>query len=308
MGWQTDKGIVGVYAAIGFVLLAAQFVPSAEPNGRSDFRADSRMVLVSAAVVDDKNQFVSSLGRDSFRVWDEKSEVAVKGVFLEDVPVSVVILLDASSSMRKTIGYSREALGRLLDHSRPGDEFCLITFSDTARSCDFETEPERVLQRAERVVPEGSTALIDALMLAMRRVKEAANPRKAIVVLSDGVDTHSVTRWRALRTHALESDATLYAVSPPVWSDADEREAGELQDLVEYTGGRFLRAGRAREMAELMELLDVRLQYVIGYVPPPAQDPGEWRRVRVKLRGTSTRNLHLFWRHAYFVPAEQEKR
>ena len=289
------------------VLLAAQAAHRDEPAGNAAFHAESRMVLVSAAVVDRQNRFVSSLGPDAFRVWDEKAEVAVKGVYLEDLPVSMVILLDASGSMRKTIGYSLEALRNLLDRSHPGDEFCLIAFSDTADSgCDFETSPNRVWERAEKVVPSGSTALVDALMLAVKTMKRAANPRKAIVVLSDGVDTHSVNRWRGLRAHAVESDATLYAVSPPVWSAADEREAGELQALTEFTGGRFLRAGHAAEMAELMELMDVRLQYVIGYVPPPARESGEQRRVRVRLSGPSTRNLHLFWRHAYFVPAEQE--
>jgi Ca-activated chloride channel homolog len=291
------------------VLLAAQVARASEPTGPAAFRAESRMVLVNAAVVDRQNHFISSLGPEAFRVWDEQAEVAVEGVYLEDVPISAVVLLDASGSMQKTIGYSREALRRLLAGSRTGDEFCLITFSDRpATGCDFETEPERILQRAEVAIPHGRTAVIDALLVALRKIRTATNRRKAIVVLSDGVDTHSVTRWRALRAYAVETDATLYAISPPVWSDADERESAELQDLIEFTGGRFLRAGRAREMAQLMELLDIRLQYVIGYVPPPASEEGEWRHVRVQLRGAATRGLKLFWRHAYFVPAEQEKR
>ena len=266
---------------------------------QTGFRAEGRLVLVNAGVYDDRNRFHGELGVASFEVTDEGRAVRLESVGVEEVAISTVIVLDVSRSMGKHVGEAREALGHFLAKARMGDEFCLLVFAEeVAAGCAFTGDAEVVRAAAERATAGGGTALGDALLRGMGMVKRARNARRAILVISDGLDNSSAHSWKEVRRATLETDAVLYVVSLPVWREQDAWRALRLQALVEESGGRMLTAGSAKELPAVLERLEVRQQYVLAFAPVA----GVGRHtVRVRLRGEAARHLRVYWRRSYVV-------
>lgn len=149
-------------------------------------------MLINASVVDKGGRFIADLPADRFRVFDEGVEVPSKNVAVEEVPVSVVIVLDVSGSMKKKIVHAREALNRFLDRSGPDDEFSLLLFNDTVQMRrNFHTDTASIRDTAAQAETGGGTALRDSLLAAVSRVRSARNARRAILLVSDGVATAS---------------------------------------------------------------------------------------------------------------------
>jgi len=279
--------------------LLLYFVAISTLAAQPEFRTEGRLVLVNAGVYDDRNQFRDGLTKEDFQLWDEGEEMRLQSVAVEEVAVSAVILLDVSKSMKNNIGHAREALSRFLDRARPGDEFCLITFSESApMECEFSDDTAGIRTRAEEAQIGGGTALGDALLRAFGMVKRARNARRAVLILSDGLENSSAHRWNDVRRAAMETEAIIYAVTLPVWRDRDAWRAVRLEELAVESGGRMFTAD-PKELAAAMERLEVRLQYVLAFEPPANSEVKPWRSVRVKLRGPGARNLRVYWRHKY---------
>lgn len=268
-------------------------------TAQAGFRADGRLVLVNAGVYDDRNRFHGELGKDNFELSDAGRPMRLESVGVEEVALSTVIVLDVSRSMGKHMGEARAALGSFLSKAGRDDEFCLLVFQDRVDAgCVFTRDAETIRARAAAVETGGGTALGDALLRAMGMVKQAGNARRAILVISDGLDNSSAHSWKEVRRTALETDAVLYVVSLTMWRDRDAWQSLRLQALAEESGGRMLMAGSAKQLPEVMEGLEVRQQYVLSFVP--AEGVGR-HAVRVRLRGEAARHLRVYWRHSYWT-------
>lgn len=266
---------------------------------QAGFRAEGRLVLVNAGVFDDRNRFHGELVKENFELSDGGRVVPLESVGVEEVAISTVIVLDVSRSMAKHMAEAREALGHYLDRAREGDEFCLLVFQEAVQEqCAFTADGKAIRERAAMLEAGGGTALGDALLRGMAIVKRARNVRRAILVISDGLDNSSAHSWKEVRRAALETDAVLYVVSLPFWRDRDAWQALRLQALAEESGGQMLTAGSAKELPAVLEGLEVRQQYVLAFVP--AEGAGR-HAVRVRLRGDAARHLRVYWRHSYFV-------
>jgi len=286
------------------VWLAIAFVTALAAQPAQAFRSESRVVLVNAAVIDDNNKFVTGLKSEHFRLLDNGQSVQVQAVALEDAPISTIILLDVSGSMKKTIGFAREALARFLSRTREGDEYCLVLFRATVDpQCEFTSDARSVAMQAQ-AVPDGDTAVIDAIVFGMRKIKTARNTRRAILILSDAADTASRYTWKDARRYALESTATLYAVSPPVWNEEEEWNSAQLRSIVEITGGRYLIANKNENLAQYMDRLEVRLQYVISYSPVGWLDDGRFHKIKLQLQSGNSDHQRAYWRRGYYAPAQ----
>lgn len=266
---------------------------------QTGFRAEGRLVLVNAGVYDDRNRFHGELGVANFEVTDEGRAVRLESVGVEEVAISTVIVLDVSRSMGKHVAEAREALGHFLAKARMGDEFCLLVFAEeVAEGCAFTGDAAAVRAEAVRATAGGGTALGDALLRGMGMVKRARNARRAILVISDGLDNSSAHSWKEVRRATLETNAVLYVVSLPVWREQDAWRALRLQGLAEESGGRMLTAENAKELPGMVERLEVRQQYVLAFAPVA----GVGRHaVRVRLRGEAARHLRVYWRRSYVM-------
>src|SRR5207245_8678704 len=110
----------------------------------------------------------------------------------EDAPRSVGVVFDTSGSMGSKLQKSRQAVAQCLKTANPQDEFFLIQFNDRPELVvGFTSETEEIQNRLTFVQSKGRTALLDGVYMAMNQMKKARNPRKAILIISDGGDNSS---------------------------------------------------------------------------------------------------------------------
>jgi Ca-activated chloride channel family protein len=287
-------------ALIGALCLFACASPGA------DFRVDSNLVLIPVSVTDSRNHAITGLDRGAFRIFDDKAEQTLVQFAREDVPLSVGIVLDLSGSMRDKLQKAREGVDQFLRCANPEDEFFLVEFSSRAQlTVPFTTDAAAVRDRLRQAEPHGKTALLDAINLAMDSMKGARNPRRALVILSDGGDNDSRYTRTEMLNRVREADLWIYSMGiyDRVTSSLPEetRPARELLEaLSEQSGGRHFAVGSPAELPEVAGRIGLELhnQYILGYRPSGARRDGKYHRVQVKI--AEGRRLTVSWRPGYY--------
>ena len=196
---------------------------------------------------------------------------------------------------------ARQVLDTLLRQLRPGhDELALLTFDSALHERQpFTTDIERLRGALDDFKPFGSTSLYDATAATARRLASRSATHKAIIILTDGVDTSSTLTAPEVSGLASSIDVPVYivatvpAVDQAAMLEADDRsstrpsEGAALRDLAEWTGGSLLFAGSSGETAAVSARLleELRQQYVLAI--EAAQGLTEWRRLEVRVRDRS---------------------
>src|SRR4051794_14565086 len=166
--------------------------PAAAAVPRSKIRVDTTLVLIPVTVTDPLNRFVTGLDKENFRIFEDKSEQKVAQFSSEDAPLSVGIVFDCSGSMGPKLEKSRRAVAQFFKTANPQDEFFLVQFNDRPELVNgFTTSLEEIQNRLTFTQSKGRTALLDAIYLALHQMKKAKNPRKALLIISDGGDNSS---------------------------------------------------------------------------------------------------------------------
>ena len=178
------------------------------------FRSGVELINVTATVTDDAGRFVSGLGKDDFRVFDNNTLVDVTHFSNERVPVSLGIVLDTSGSMTPDkMASARGAIVRFMDLLGPDDEMFLYRFANTAELAQGWTRDRGALRRAlEDLYAGGGTAMYDAIADAVPVAQAGRNRKKAIVVISDGNDTSSTATPREVQEIIRQSEVIVYAI------------------------------------------------------------------------------------------------
>lgn len=306
-GLLTCLAVVSMAAVV--VPLAAQgpltLASSSVSTGSSRLRSDTNLVLIDATVVDGDDRVMGNLREDQFRLFEDRKEQHVKSVTVEEGPISLVVVFDASGSMRRSLGKQRAALDVLLGSLRPDDEVALVTFRDRpVLAKEFRQDGDWIRAALEGSEAKGGTALLDAMVLAMDTLKEAGLRRRAVVLFTDAGERNSRYSWGEVRRMARECDGRLSAFV--TWSPADDHQLnkGALQDIVNDTGGRlFENDGAGPRLLEQVSRLELHAQYVLAYTPGNAERDGRFRHVVVELRD-APKHSKVFWKHGYFAPTE----
>jgi Ca-activated chloride channel homolog len=299
-------------------------------------RINASEVLVPVTVRDSAGQLVSDLARKDFRVFEDGREQPLSDLSLRQVPVDVALLVDASSSVAESFEDFRRAAEQFASRLAPEDRFCLIKFDDRVELLLDWTKSSLQLRRALARLSTGVfTRFNDALLLSAREQFKAGERRRALVVLSDGIDSNrgSATADAALRA-LLESQVAVYVIANTEIERA--RKQSELDGLLAGSDStvRFnqLRIGDLREGLRVLgesetnlaaltratggrlyvppsfdaldrvytEIADeLRHQYALYYTPTnPARD-GRFRRLRVEVPG---RDYEVTTRVGYYAP------
>ncbi len=295
-------------------------IPRAKPAGaaealpRSNIRVDSTLVLIPVTVTDPLNRFVTGLEKENFRIFEDKAEQQVVQFSSEDAPLSVGIVFDCSGSMGSKLEKSRQAVAQFFKTANPDDEFSLVQFNDRAELVvKFTTSLEEIQNRLTFTQSKGKTALLDAIYLALHQMKKARNPRKALLVISDGGDNNSRYTESEIKNLVREADVQIYAIGifEPISTRGRTAEelAGPslLSEIAEQTGGRHFPVENLNELPDIAAKIGIELrnQYIIGYSPKNREHDGKYRRVQVKLvqpRGLPP--LRAFWRMGYYAPTQ----
>ena len=298
---------MGIALAFAAALTAAD--GKAESNPRDRFHINANVVLINATVLGPHDRPVSGLPRDQFRVFEDRAEERIAYFSEEEVPLSLAVIFDVSGSMQGKLPAMRAALNSILEDANPGDEISLITFSDRPEvEIGWSLRPEEIQNRLLEFSAHGQTSLLDALRAGMSQMKSAHNPRKALVIFSDGGDNHSRSSEREILHSLEEADVQIYAIDttePWISHTPDPEEfAGPdlLERICDQAGGRYFQADGRRELRAAAQQIsrELRSQYLIGYVPSGPANDGRFHHVRVQLkRNGQSPKLTVFWRKGY---------
>ena len=173
------------------------------------------LVNVTATVSDASGRFVRGLRQEDFRVFEDGQEQPLTHFSAERVPVSLGIALDTSNSMNgEKMDAAREALTRfLVDLLDPEDEVFLYRFSTVPELVEgWTTNRERLQSRLRRMVPDGGTAMYDAIAEAIPLAQSGRHRKKALLIISDGNDTNSEETISDVKRQIRESEVLVYAI------------------------------------------------------------------------------------------------
>jgi Ca-activated chloride channel family protein len=209
-------------------------------SGLNTIRTHAELVLVPVTVTDTMNRVVVGLKQGNFQLYEGKQSQEIKHFSREDAPVSLGVILDVSRSMASKIDRAQEAVLKLLEASNPQDEFFLITFADRPHVVqDFTQTIGDMQERLLFARPKGETALLDAVYLGLDKMKDAKYSRKALLLISDGGDNHSLYTEKEVKSRIKESDVLVYSVGifDREFSTMEERLGPELLVAIsEVTG------------------------------------------------------------------------
>lgn len=298
----------GLAGALG----AAALKDAGKANGtalqRPQIRVDVNLALVPVTVLDPMGRNVLGLASGNFRVFDGTQERPIVAFSQEDAPITVGLIFDCSRSMTDKFRVSRAAPGELFAQLNPRDEAFLITVSDVPElKQDFTSDFSSIQNALIFTHPHGATSLVDGVYMGLQRIQRAHNPRKALIVVSDGGENNSRYSVKELQELALESDAQIYSIC--ISYDPMTKEEAEGPDLLEklgmITGGLRFMMPDTSGMKDAMARIGISMhnQYVLGIVPPPAAPRGKYRRITVQLvTPKSMPKLAVYARSRYFVP------
>jgi Ca-activated chloride channel family protein len=259
-------------------------------------KVDIDLVMVSAGVSDAENRLVTDLKVDSFQLFEDKVEQKIKYFSSEAAPVSLGIVFDISHSMEKKLTFAREAAVKFLETGTPDDEYFLVEFSNRAKVAEgFTTDINRLRDLLAFAPAEGATALYDAVYLGLDQVKRGQNPKKAILLITDGEDNHSRYSRGDIREYVREADAQIYVI------DLGRALVGDLADM---TGGHSYRVS-VDDLEDTCEriALELKSQYVIGYESTNTNKDGKFRKLRVKVTSPANKGkLNVRAREGYYAP------
>jgi Ca-activated chloride channel family protein len=266
-------------------LLSAQAAPASPPQApQATFRSSVELVTVTVSVRDQRGRVVRDLTRNDFAVIDSGERVQIRDFYSGDSPISLAILLDISGSMSVggNIDRAREAVGVAARSLRTStDEAALFTFdSDLAEVVSFTRDLERIRRASLKGTPWGKTSLYDAIGQAATTVGERANRHRALLVISDGVDTGSKRTAAQVSGIASSIDVPVYlltVVTPldhpgsefEVSSDGRATQTATLGDLARWTGGDMRITSTSEHISAAVRdlLAELRHQYLITFEP-----------------------------------------
>jgi len=284
-----------------FLLVA---VPGAQ------FKGGVVLINVVATVVDSKGRTVPNLTIDDFILEEDAQPQTIAHLLpTADLPVSIGVILDASKSMESKIRTAQRAVDRFLSMIHHDDEIFLMTFAARASLIADFTSDRNTLTTAlmTGVNLSGGTSLYDSLYQALQKVKQGRNQKKVILLVTDGEDTTSLTRFDKALQNIREADMLVYSVGikgAPRFDMGSDSLPGDsrsspltnttvdmkvLNRFGEASGGRAWEISEAAFGKNMDAVLDtiaaeLRSQYSIGYYPTHPVKDGKWHSVRIRMK------------------------
>lgn len=277
-------------------------------------------VMLPVTVRDSQGRFANNLNRSDFRVYEDGKPQPLSDLALRQIPVDVVLMVDASSSVASNLDDFRRAAEGFAAKLAPDDRISLIKFDDRVQLLQDWTKSRFQLRRAlARIEPGMFTRFNDALLLASRQQFVESTSRRALILLSDGIDSgRGTTSGAAMLSALLDAQVVVYVVSNTEivrgtkraeldslmgGTDASvrfnqirinnlklglevlDRSEEQLEQIAEATGGRLYKplsfGALDATYAEVAE--ELRNQYALYYLPLNKARDGSFRRVKIEM-------------------------
>lgn len=298
------------------------FAFTAFAQGDDPVRVDTSIVRLNVGVVNRKGQPITDLNRSNFTLYEDGVKQQISRFEPSTAPFSVVLLLDMSGS---TLGFRqvlKMSAGRFIDALSPDDRVAVVEFYDKVNlRNDFTTDRSTIAHSIDASNGRGKTQLYKALDFALDKLSYEGNRRKAIIVLTDGVDTAVRDKDREtlepvkdadvptaikadnsdilnrVLTRADRQGVTIYPLALPTGdpeklADPTPRQIAmfkaareRLQIVADRTGGMLHAINHLEEMGTLYAKVaaDLRTLYTIEYQPANDKKDGSWRTIKLQV-------------------------
>lgn len=251
----------------------------------------SDLMFVNVAVTDKYGQFVTGLSREAFSVFEGNSQADMLYFSDKEVPQSVGIVFDVSGSMGTgALDFARGAVVRFARQADASNQYFIIGFDgQTHMLCDWTRDEKTLiagLNQLGHVAPKKyGTALNDAVAAAVEKVVRGPQPRRTLLVISDGQDTASKTSLSRLREMLRQSDVTVYAVGIADAPDTNYEGRETLDELASVSGGKAFYPANEAELDDTFKRIGLELHnlYTLGFRPKVAAD-GKWHKIRINVK------------------------
>ncbi len=326
------------------VIAQAQASPSPTPRTREELpqdsdeviRVDTNLTNIFFTAADKNKRFITDLKAEDIRVLED-GEAQEIFTFQQniDLPLSLAILIDTSASEERTLPDEKEAARAFLENvlRATKDEAAVLSFTgETTLEQGFSGNIERLrraIDRVEFIPPSGyvgggvvvngtppisgtnqslagSTAIWDAVWATSEELlsTSAEHTRRAIILLTDGVDTSSRLKMHEAIDRAQKADALIYAIGIGDRYSFNVNE-GDLRKIAEKTGGRAYFPKHERDLRDAFAQIqrDLREQYLVAYSPRNKARDGSYRRIQIEIMNPALkqRDLKLNYRAGYFA-------
>ena len=293
------KGIANRVAAPGLfallVLASGSALRAQGPPRPPVFGTGIEVINLNVSVTDARGRYITDLTKNDFAVFEDGVRQELSIFNHEDIPISLVLMIDTSASMDEKLPTARAAAIRFVGTLRPQDNAQVMQFNDrTTILQDFVADHGALDSAIGRTEAAGPTALHNALYVALKELekqKTQALRRRAIVLLSDGEDTASLVSDDQVLDLARKTEINIYAISlrPRRMQDRNavkfSQAAHLLTALTQDTGGQVHFPNSLSELDAVYDRIaeELRTQYSLGYVSNNGRRDGKWRRIVVRI-------------------------
>src|SRR5436190_3799013 len=269
------------------------------------FSSRSEVVVVHATVTDGKSRPIAGLPREAFTVYEDGRAETVSFFHNEDNPVTVGLVLDCSGSMQRKREAVIAAGLAFAASSHPKDEMFTVNFNEHVwdglpPSMPFTTDVNQLRAALERSTSRGKTAMFDGLRAGLEHLSKGHEQKKVLILVSDGGDNASSSKFDGVLDLALRMDAVIYTISIHDQYDTDEKP-DILKKLSRATGGESFFPHKLEEVTEVLERIahDIRSGYTLGY--SPSGETAGYRAIRVEVHQRNGRKLNVRARSGYIA-------
>jgi Ca-activated chloride channel family protein len=274
-----------------------------DPEAQFKLTVDVDMVEINVSVTDDLDRPVGGLRQEDFAIREDGVEQTVALFRREDIPVSLGLVIDNSRSMEPRKDRLDAAALSFVQGNNPRDETFIVHFDSEARlTLPFANDPAKLEAALAGTKPFGETAVYDALAIALAEIEKARHSKKALLLVTDGVDNASEKTLDETVDAVKRSHVAIYTVGLLSRSGGTKAEDALIR-IVESSGGRAYFPDNVEEAQASMERAarHLRERYSIGYIPTNGKRDGAWRSVRVDVAQPKTvPHLNVDYRHGYF--------
>jgi Ca-activated chloride channel family protein len=277
------------------------------------FGVGVEVINLNVSVTDARSRYVTDLEAGDFAVFEDGVKQDLSLFTHENLPISLVLMVDASASMDEKLPQAKNAANRFVKTLRGQDLAQVVQFNDRATTLHEFTPEHALLETAiNGIQAAGPTALHNALYVALkdlgRQAKATELRRRAIVLLSDGEDTASLVTDEQILELARKTEIAIYAISlrPDRTQDRNRlsfsQAAHLLTALSRETGGQVYFPNSLSELDTVYDRIaeELRTQYSIGYVSSNKRRDGKWRRIVV--RTPEREDVQVRHKIGYYAP------
>ena len=294
-----------------------------QPPGQFKIGVEVNMVAVPVTVRKPNGGFIKELPKEAFVVKEDGVPQEILTFSQEGLPTHIAILLDISGSVNPEWGSIKFATKRFIENLKSDDQFALITFNTATRlRIDWGNKSDRLEDVLSSVYCKDNTNLWDAIYVVANDLFKGIREKKAVILMSDGLDNNSTVSYKDMLDAAIRSEAAVYVVSKTaavresyihdmaqqgVYYGIPEKEFlaadDALKKLSYETGGRVLYPTNFGQLDNIYAQVDeeLRNQYTMGYMSTNTAKDGSYRRIEVSVNAP---DAVISNRPGYYAPGQ----